>query len=83
MKLFHKPYGVVLNKCLEGENPAEKFCMEKGIKILKKIPFDKELGTLNSNALISVRECEKYKDLFASLLQIMTEEVQHEAVVNP
>ena len=83
VKLFHKPYGVVLNKCLEGENPAEKFCVEKGIKILEKISFDKELGKLNSNALISVRECEKYKDIFASLLQIVTEEVQHEAVVNP
>jgi MinD superfamily P-loop ATPase len=37
VKLFDKPYGVVLNKCLEGENPAEKFCLEKGIKILGKI----------------------------------------------
>lgn len=83
VNLFHKPYGVVLNKCLEGENPAEKFCIEKGIKILERIPFDKELGTLNSNAFISVRECEKYKELFASLLQTVTEEVQHEAVVNP
>jgi len=83
VNLFDKPYGVVLNKCLEGENPAEKFCTEKGIRILAKIPFDKELGKLNSNALISVRECEKYKDLFTSLLQTVTEEVQHEAVVNP
>ena len=83
VKLFHKPYGVVLNKCLEGENPAEKFCIEKGIRILAKIPFDNELGKLNSNALISVRACEKYKDLFSSLLQTVTEEVEYEAVVNP
>jgi MinD superfamily P-loop ATPase len=51
VKLFDKPYGVVLNKCLEGENPAEKFCLEKGIKILGKITFDNDLGTLNSNAV--------------------------------
>lgn len=76
VKLFDKPYGVVLNKCLEGENPAEKFCIEKGIKILGKIPYDNELGTLNSNALISVRESNKYRDMFSSLLQLVTKEVQ-------
>lgn len=84
VKLFHKPYGVLLNKCLAGENPAEKFCMEKEIQVLGKIPFDNVLGRLNSNALISVRACDKYKVLFTSLLQTVVEEVQrHEATVNP
>jgi MinD superfamily P-loop ATPase len=82
VKLFNKPHGVILNKCLEGENLSEKFCEEKGIKILGRIPFDNELGTLNSNALISVKESEKYRELFSSLLQTVTEEVQHETAVN-
>lgn len=77
VKLFGKPHGVVLNKCLEGENPAEKFCLEKGCKILGRIPFDKELGTLNSNALIAVRESKKYRKLFSDLLQSVVKEVQH------
>jgi len=83
VRLFDKPYGAVLNKCLEGENPAENYCLEKDIKILGKISFDSELGTLNSNALISVRENKKYRDMFSSLLQIVTKEVQHEPVINP
>jgi MinD superfamily P-loop ATPase len=82
VRLFKKPHGVVLNKCLEGENPAEKFCIEKNIKILGKIPFENKLGTLNSNALISVRENEKYRQLFSSLLQTVTEEVRHETAIN-
>lgn len=82
VKLFDKPYGVVLNKFLDEENPAEKFCKEKDIKILGKIPFDNELGTLNSNALISVRESVKYRDMFSSLLQNVTKEVQHETIIN-
>ncbi|SHJ28907.1 nucleotide-binding protein [Parasporobacterium paucivorans] len=82
VKLFGKPHGVVLNKCLEGENPSEIFCLEKGIRILGKIPFDNELGTINSNALISVRESEKYKDMFTSLLKDITREVQHEAAID-
>lgn len=76
VKLFDKPHGVVLNKCLEGKNSAEEFCLEKGIRILGRIPFDNELGLLNSNAQIAVRENENYKMLFSALLQIVTEEVQ-------
>jgi MinD superfamily P-loop ATPase len=82
VRLFKKPHGVVLNKCLEGENPAEKYCIDKGIKILGQLPFDQELGTLNSNALIAVRESAKYRDMFSSLLQIVTGEVQHETAIN-
>lgn len=82
VKLFNKPYGVVLNKCLEGENPAEKFCLDRGIKILGRIPFDNELGNLNSNALISVRESEKYRGMFYSLLETVTEEIRHETAAH-
>lgn len=83
VKLFDKPYGVVLNKCLDGENPAEKFCLENDIKILNRIPFDNELGLLNSNAEIVVYKKEKYMDLFSSLLDTVTKEVEHEATINP
>lgn len=83
VRLFNKPFGVVLNKCLKEENPAEKFCLEKDIKILGRIPFDNELGTLNSNAEIAVNEKEKYRELFSSLLDMVTKEVRHEATINP
>ena len=83
VKLFHKPYGVVINKCQKGENPAESFCEERGIRILCRIPFDNELGTMNSNAKIAARESEKYKAVFSSLLETVKKEVHHEAAVNP
>ena len=83
VKLFNKPFGAVLNKCLEGENPAEKFCIEKNIKVLGRIPFDKELGTLNSNAKIVVRESKKYKEQFSSLLDVVIKEALYEATINP
>ena len=75
---------MVLNKCLEGENPAEKFCLERNIKILGRIPFDNELGVLNSNAKIAVRESKKYEGMFSSLLETVTKEVrhEHETVIN-
>jgi len=82
VKLFNKPYGVVLNKCLDEDNPAEKFCVERNIKILGRIPFDNELGTLNSNAQIAVNINEKFRKLFSSLLVTVKKEVLHETTAN-
>jgi len=48
VKLFKKPCGVILNKCIGSENPSEEFCKENKIKILGSISYDNELGTLNS-----------------------------------
>ncbi|PKM58185.1 MAG: ATPase [Firmicutes bacterium HGW-Firmicutes-3] len=78
VRIFNKPFGVVLNKCLEGENPAEIFCLEKGIKILGKIPYNQELGKINSNAEIAVRVDERYKSLFGTLLETVMKEVAYE-----
>lgn len=84
VKLFNKPHGLVLNRYLAGENLVEKFCSEKGIKILGRIPFDEELGKLNSNGLIASRESPKYKKIFADLLASIIGEVENnETIVNP
>ncbi|MHB1454614.1 MAG: nucleotide-binding protein [Saccharofermentanales bacterium] len=80
--LFQKPFGVVLNKCLEGPDPSEQFCEEKGIRILTRIPFDQELGEWNSNAQIPVRVSSKYRVLFTSLLKTVVKEAQHEAALD-
>ena len=73
VQLFGKSYGVVLNKCLDGENPAEQFCVEHSIPILGRIPFDTELGRLNSNSEIVSRVDDKYHQLFSGILQQVKE----------
>ncbi len=82
VKLFKKPHSAVINKCVEQNDPTEEFCRENGIKILGKIPFDTELGTLNSNGEIAVRKSKKYKDLFSSLLEKVYREVSHETAAD-
>ena len=69
VRLFEKPHGVVLNKCLEGSpNPSEVFCEENGIPVLGRIPFDLELGAINSSGEILVRSQAHYAALFTELL---------------
>lgn len=76
--LFGKPHGVVLNKCLGSENPTEDYCNKMGIHVLSRIPFDKELGLINSNASIAAKESNLYRELFAGLLETISREVLHE-----
>ncbi|HKM43782.1 MAG TPA: ATP-binding protein [Limnochordia bacterium] len=85
VKLFQKPFGVVLNKCLPGENPAEIFCLERDIEILARIPFSEDLGLINSQGRIAARKDGKYEALFVRLLDTVTKEVQGpiEAVTHP
>ena len=83
VKLFRKPHGAVLNKSLPGKNPSEEYCLQKDIKILGRIPFDHHLGTINSNALMAVKESPKYRDLFGPLLDTVLEEGKHETALNP
>ncbi|NLJ70294.1 MAG: 4Fe-4S binding protein [Clostridiaceae bacterium] len=83
VKLFNKPFGVVLNKCLTENNPAEEYCLEKNIKIIGRIPFDNELGTLNSNGEIAVKINKKYRKLFTDLLETVIREVPYEATTHP
>ena len=81
--LFGKPHGVVLNKCLAGENPAEAFCRENHVPVVGRIPFDSELGALNSDGGIAVRESERFRAMFSSLLETVMKEARHEAAVGP
>ncbi len=81
--LFHIPYGVILNKCLDQPNPAEAFCIVRGIPILGSIPYDSELGNLNASAQIAARESDRYRALFSTLLQTVAKEAQHEAACHP
>ena len=82
VKLFKKPHGVVLNKCLQGENPSETFCQKNDIPILGHIPFDTELGSLNSRGEIAARKSNRFQALFLSLLKNITKEAQHETASN-
>ncbi|NLC96673.1 MAG: 4Fe-4S binding protein [Erysipelotrichaceae bacterium] len=83
VRLFNKPFGVIINKYLEEENPVKKFCVKNNIKIIEKIPFDTELGKINSNGEIAVEKSGKYNQLFSNLLDKVIKEAGNETTVNP
>ncbi len=81
-RFFKKRSGVVLNKCIGGENPSEDFCREKKIPILGCIPFDKNIGTMTSDAKIAADESLEYADLFKGILENLRKAVSDEAALD-
>lgn len=79
VKLFDKPYGVLINKAVDNEVLLAEFCKNNSISVLEKIQYDQELGLLNSNGSIAAKENAKYMALFKKLLNKITREVCHEA----
>lgn len=75
--LFEKPFGVVLNKCDGNGNPAESYCVEKGIRIIGRIPFDIGIGEMNSNGRVIVRESNHYMELFQGIAADIEAQVHH------
>ncbi len=80
--LLEKPFGVVLNKCLPGDNPSEAFCKQRDIPILGRIPFDQDLGKLNSQGKILVLEHKFYEKMFLRILRKIQREVKNETASN-
>lgn len=68
VKGFGKPVGAVLNKCTDGKNPSEEYCIEEGIPVLGKIPFTRNTGNLSSRGEISCLADGELKEIFISII---------------
>lgn len=79
IRLFHKPHGVVLNKCVKGRNPSEEYCIQNDIKILMKIEYRSEIANINSSGEILTRTDAAFKKKFSDLYQTICEEALDEA----
>ena len=70
-----KPCGVVMNKVIELENPAETYCAEQGLEVFLRIPFERDLARGLAEAKVMVEEDESYRSTFQALLERVKEEV--------
>jgi len=68
VKIYNKPYGVVLNKCIDEGNPSKEFCEENNMNILGEIAYNNQLANLLSEGKIPVREDKTYRKHFLNIL---------------
>ncbi|ABE51588.1 ATP-binding protein [Methanococcoides burtonii] len=72
MRILGIPFGVVINRCDIGDNRVEEYCIEEGIPILMKIPYDREIARLYSKGIPFVNEMPEWKDRFLRLFRDVT-----------
>ncbi len=69
------PYGVIVNRDGIGNSCVEDYCNEKGVKILMKIPHDKNIAELYSRGVPFVKEFPEWKSKFLNLYDSIKEVV--------
>ena len=61
------PHCVVINKCDLGSSDTEEFCREKGVPVVGRIPFTREIARIVSAGKLLVDEDENYRRMFDAI----------------
>ncbi|BEP30006.1 ATP-binding protein [Helicovermis profundi] len=73
VKIFNKNSGIVINKHNDSNRLVEEFAKENNVTILKKIPFNKKIGLINSKGILIAKENKEYYKLFKDILDQIKE----------
>jgi len=65
------PSGVVINRHGIGDDQVENFCREKGIKLLMKIPHNREIAKIYAGGGLAVDELPWLRDMIEELADIL------------
>jgi len=76
LKTINIPFGVIINKYSENFPDTEKYLKEENIRLLLKIPFDREIAENYSKGILPVELSEKLKEEFLSVLNEIRVEVE-------
>ncbi len=77
VKLVQKmniPFGVIINRGDEHDGMIEEYCIENNIKLLGKIPYEREIARLYSEGKLLINE-DRYKQTFSEIAQSVEEVV--------
>ncbi len=74
---FSMKFGVIINKYYPNdEDVIENYCINNGLKILAKIPYDNKIGKEISEGIIISRNNNAYRELFQDVYKYIEREVK-------
>jgi len=73
VRVFKKPYGIVINKCEDESNLIDDFCKQEQIEILERIPFTKTIASNNARGHLAVTIDQTLHELFSDLANKLKE----------
>jgi MinD superfamily P-loop ATPase len=75
LKQIDQPFAVIINRAeADSDYLIEKYCQQKEIKVLLKIPFSRKIAELYSNGIPFVNQIEGWESKFKGLYQKILEE---------
>lgn len=73
VKILKKPFGVVINKVTDQDNPMEDLCRKLRLPVLERIPFDRDIAAHNAAGNIAYETSEKAREIFDRLYAKISE----------
>lgn len=61
------PYAVLLNRADIGDDSVERYCQDRGIPILERIPFEREIAEIYAEGELITRKKLEWRELFEGL----------------
>lgn len=61
------PYAVLLNRADIGDDSVERYCQDRGIPILERIPFEREIAETYAEGELITRKKLEWRELFEGL----------------
>jgi MinD superfamily P-loop ATPase len=63
------PCGAIINRCGVGDDAVERYCAERGLPVLGRIPFDRRIAELYCRGLTLAEGMPEWKGAFRELLE--------------
>ncbi|RYD05525.1 hypothetical protein N752_09265 [Desulforamulus aquiferis] len=75
LNVLKVPYGVIINRDVPGSEIIDRYCQEKGIRILLRIPLQMEIARSYSRGITLVEHDSAWTERFAELFRQVRREV--------
>ncbi|MCI6151721.1 MAG: ATP-binding protein [Fusobacterium perfoetens] len=72
------PFGIVINKSIEGNTELKNYCNKNSFEILGEIPFDKDIAKTYSKGEIICDTLPQYREIFENILKKIPEVINNE-----
>ncbi len=86
VKKLELPVGVIINRADMGDNEVEQYCLQEGLPIIMRIPYDKQLAIAYAQGVPAVRSlphyAEKFRRLYADILKLVSGEFTQETATD-
>jgi MinD superfamily P-loop ATPase len=67
VKKMGMPFGVVINKAMEGQRMIHEYCEQNGVTVLLEIPFSRAIAESYSRGILPVRKNQEWQERFREL----------------